>query len=70
MEEGEKKMKEFRFTAIAARNIVIMADSEEEAKQIAENKCGVWLDIESTDKAYNDRILQDDVYESAIELNK
>ena len=43
-------MKEYRFTATAARNVVIMADSEEEAKQIAENKCGVWLDIESTDK--------------------
>lgn len=62
-------MKEYRFTATAARNVIIKANSEEEAKQIAENKCGVWFDIESTDKAYNDRILQDDVYESIIELN-
>lgn len=39
--EGEKKMKEYRFTATAARNVIIKANSEEEAKQIAEDKCGV-----------------------------
>ena len=63
-------MKEYQFTILAARNVIIKADTEEEAKYIAENKCGVWFDIESTDKAYNDKILQDDTFVSSADLIK